>query len=167
MVRLLARAIGVGLETADMLVHEILSRKLRDRRAVARYAGLTGAPDESGSNDPTGLALFAFPKGQRIEPVVSDTNRERRQKAQDNDCGSRAQVAHCPVAAGDHRRGSGWRRITSSVSGNWEKTSSWKLTKASSVSDDDSRWRLHEASLGVATGFENGSAAEECRRLCA
>ena len=49
MVRLLARVTGVGLETADMLVHEILSRKLRDRRAVARYAGLTGAPDESGS----------------------------------------------------------------------------------------------------------------------
>ncbi|MBD9453969.1 MULTISPECIES: IS110 family transposase [unclassified Rhizobium] len=48
MVRLLARVIGVGIETADMLVHEILSRGLRDRRAVARYAGLTGAPDESG-----------------------------------------------------------------------------------------------------------------------
>ncbi len=48
MVRLLARVIGVGLETADMLVHEILSRNLRDQRAVARYAGLTGAPDESG-----------------------------------------------------------------------------------------------------------------------
>jgi transposase len=49
MVRLLARVIGVGVETADMLVHEVLSRKLRDRRAVARYAGLTGSPDESGS----------------------------------------------------------------------------------------------------------------------
>src|SRR5438874_4057869 len=49
MVRLLARIIGVGVETADMLVREILSRNLRDRRAVARYAGLTGAPDESGS----------------------------------------------------------------------------------------------------------------------
>ena len=48
MSRLLARVIGVGIETADMLVHEILSRHLRDRRAVARYAGLTGAPDESG-----------------------------------------------------------------------------------------------------------------------
>lgn len=48
MVRLLARVIGVGIETADMLVHEVLSRGLRDRRAVARYAGLTGAPDESG-----------------------------------------------------------------------------------------------------------------------
>jgi transposase len=49
MVRLLARVIGVGIETADMLVHEILSRKLRDRKAVARYGGLTGAPDESGA----------------------------------------------------------------------------------------------------------------------
>jgi transposase len=49
MVRLLARVVGVGLETADMLVHEVLSRNLRDRRAVARYAGLTGAPDESGT----------------------------------------------------------------------------------------------------------------------
>src|ERR1700752_886320 len=49
MVRLLARVIGVGIETADMLVPGVLSRKLRDRRAVARYAGLAGAPDESGS----------------------------------------------------------------------------------------------------------------------
>jgi transposase len=49
MVRLLARVIGIGIETADMLVHEILSRNLRDRRAVARYAGLTGSPDESGA----------------------------------------------------------------------------------------------------------------------
>jgi transposase len=48
MIRLLARIIGVGVETADMLVSEILSRSLRDRRAVARYAGLTGSPDESG-----------------------------------------------------------------------------------------------------------------------
>jgi transposase len=49
MVRLLASISGVGIETADMLVQEVLSRNLRDRRAVARYAGLTGAPDESGS----------------------------------------------------------------------------------------------------------------------
>src|SRR5436189_3687249 len=47
-VRLLARVIGVGVETADMLVQEVLSRNLRDRRAVARYGGLTGSPDESG-----------------------------------------------------------------------------------------------------------------------
>ena len=49
MILLLARVMGVGIETADMPVREVLSRALRDRRAVARYAGLTGAPDESGS----------------------------------------------------------------------------------------------------------------------
>jgi len=48
MVNLLTRVVGVGVETADMLVQEIFSRNLRDRKAVARYAGLTGAPDESG-----------------------------------------------------------------------------------------------------------------------
>jgi transposase len=49
MVRLLARVVGISTETADMLVQEILGRPWRDRRALARYAGLTGAPDESGS----------------------------------------------------------------------------------------------------------------------
>jgi transposase len=49
MVLLLARVIGIGIETADMLVQEILSRNLRDRRAVARYGGLTGSPDASGN----------------------------------------------------------------------------------------------------------------------
>ena len=49
MVYLLVRIYGLGLETADLLVHELLSRTLRDRKAVARYAGLTGSPDESGS----------------------------------------------------------------------------------------------------------------------
>ncbi len=44
MIQLLVRVVGVGTETADMLAHEILSRGLRDRRAVARYAGLTGSP---------------------------------------------------------------------------------------------------------------------------
>jgi transposase len=32
-----------------MLAHEAFSRSLRDRRAVARYGGLSGAPDESGA----------------------------------------------------------------------------------------------------------------------
>jgi len=49
MVYLLVRIYGLGWETADLLVHELLSRTLRDRKAVARYAGLTGSPDESGS----------------------------------------------------------------------------------------------------------------------
>ena len=49
MVLLLARVVGIGVETADMLVQEVLSRNMRDRRAVARNAGLTGSPDESGA----------------------------------------------------------------------------------------------------------------------
>jgi transposase len=48
-VRLLSRIVGIGVETADMLVQEVLSRPIRDRRALARYAGLTGSPDESGA----------------------------------------------------------------------------------------------------------------------
>jgi transposase len=46
MIHLIARVLGIGIETADMLVNEILSRHFR--KAVARYAGLTGSPDESG-----------------------------------------------------------------------------------------------------------------------
>jgi len=48
MILILARVFGVGLMTAESLVREVLYRNLRDRRAVARYAGLTGSPDESG-----------------------------------------------------------------------------------------------------------------------
>jgi hypothetical protein len=39
MVLLLARVVGIGVETADMLVQEVFSRKVRDRKALARYAG--------------------------------------------------------------------------------------------------------------------------------
>ena len=57
MVRLLARVVGVGIETADLLVNEILQRDMRDRRAVGRYAGLPGSPQRSGSmNREKGLA---------------------------------------------------------------------------------------------------------------
>src|SRR6202035_530536 len=46
--RLIARVRGGGVETADMLVNEIFSRHWRDRRAVARYAGLTRSPHQRG-----------------------------------------------------------------------------------------------------------------------
>jgi transposase len=36
MVRRPARSVGVGVETADMLIDELLSRPMRDRLAVAR-----------------------------------------------------------------------------------------------------------------------------------
>jgi transposase len=48
MILILAKVIGVGLMTAELLVREVLSRPMRDRRAIARYAGATGSPDESG-----------------------------------------------------------------------------------------------------------------------
>lgn len=91
MVKLLARVLGMGVETADKLVRELLYRHLRDRRAVAKYAGLTGAPNESGMRRrERGLArsgnarvrtamieftwrfllYLALPKGQRSRAVV-------------------------------------------------------------------------------------------------
>ena len=67
MVRLLACVHGIGVETADILVHEVLARDLRDRRAVARYAGLTGAPDESGKRRrEKGLARAGNARVRRI-----------------------------------------------------------------------------------------------------
>jgi transposase len=47
--RNLLRVRSVGIETADMLTTEVFTREYRDQRAIARYVGLTGSPDESGS----------------------------------------------------------------------------------------------------------------------
>ena len=51
MVRQLGRVVGVGIETADMLVQEVFSREIRDRRALARYAGLTELQTRAGKDD--------------------------------------------------------------------------------------------------------------------
>ena len=122
MVRLLARVIGVGIETADMLVHEVLSRDLRDRRAVARYAGLTGSPEESGARRrEKGLAkagdarvrrgmiklAWRFLQFQEASGLAvwyrRDGGRSRRH-AQGRDHGVGAQAARRAVAFRDHRR---------------------------------------------------------------
>src|SRR5262245_43701123 len=101
MVRLLARVKSISIETANMLVQEALSRNLRDRRAVARYAGLTGSPDESGSkrrekgltrsgaswHDPARLAFPAVPEGQRSGTLVPGAHRQGSRFAQENDRG--------------------------------------------------------------------------------
>ena len=59
MVRLLARVMGIGMQ-------EVLSRNLRDRHAVARYAGRTGSPDESGKKRrEKGLARSGNPRVRR------------------------------------------------------------------------------------------------------
>ena len=42
-----------------MLVHEVLSRNMRDRRAVARYADLTGSDESGGKTSRKGLARSA------------------------------------------------------------------------------------------------------------
>src|SRR3954469_20301810 len=145
MVRLLARVIGIGIETADMLVHEILSRNLRDRRAVARYAGLTGSPDESGSRRrEKGLAKAGnarvrrgmiqlawrspFPEGERAGAVVPGADGRRPWRhAQDPDRGPGEKAADRPVANGDHGRGAGWRRLASSVTGERGQDKLWEL----------------------------------------
>jgi transposase len=77
MVRLLVRVVGVGIETADMLVQEVFSREIRDRKALARYAGLTGAPDESGQRR---QALSAVGDGARhpFEPGHRPVRQRRR-----------------------------------------------------------------------------------------
>ena len=59
MVRLLNRVVGVGIETADMLVHEVLSRPMRDRKRW-RYAGRTGSPTEGGPH-PNAYQRFDLP----------------------------------------------------------------------------------------------------------
>jgi transposase len=48
MIRLLVAICGMGLETATRLVREVFSRPFRDRRGIAAFVGLTGAPFQSG-----------------------------------------------------------------------------------------------------------------------
>lgn len=61
MVHLIASVIGVGIETVDMLVHEVLSLNLRYRKMVARYTDFAGSPDESGAR----LAFSASTSGRQ------------------------------------------------------------------------------------------------------
>jgi transposase len=51
MIQHLARIVGLGLETATLLVREMFCRPFRDRRAVASFAGLTGTPFHSGGTE--------------------------------------------------------------------------------------------------------------------
>ena len=131
MVRLLARVIGVGIETADMLVQEVLSRNLRDRRAVARYAGLTGSPDESGKKRrEKGLArsgnarvrrgmiqlawrFLMFQKDSALAQWFRARTENAPRHSQDHDRGLGAQASDRLVAARAGGRGAGGRRSAS------------------------------------------------------
>ena len=67
MIQTLARLVGVGVETATTLVHEVFSRHFRDRRAVAGFVGVTGTPyDSGGSTREQGLSRNGNPRVRKI-----------------------------------------------------------------------------------------------------
>ena len=53
-----ALVVGVGIETADMLVRDVLSPRTRDQKAVARYARLSRV-DSAESGRPDTRVRFA------------------------------------------------------------------------------------------------------------
>ncbi len=67
MIQLLAHIVGLGVETATTLVHEVFSRKFRDRKAIAAFVGLTGTPFNSGgSTREQGISKNGNPRVRRI-----------------------------------------------------------------------------------------------------
>ena len=106
----------------------MLSRKLRDRRAVARYGGLTGSPDESGSRSrEKGLAragnarvrrgmiqlawrLLMFQKDSALAKWFEARTADARGDAQDDDRRLGTQAADRAVALGDDGAAAGRRR---------------------------------------------------------
>jgi transposase len=67
MIQLMARLVGVGVETATTLVHEVFSRRFRDRRALAAFVGMTGTPyDSGGSTREQGLSKNGNPRVRRM-----------------------------------------------------------------------------------------------------
>ena len=112
-----------------MLVQEVLSRNLRDRRAVARFAGLTGSPNESGSRRrERGLAksgnarvrrgliqlAWRFLRFQKDSALAQwyRMRTEVHRRAQDkDDRGARPKAAHRVLAHGHGRRNPGRLRV--------------------------------------------------------
>jgi transposase len=67
MIQLLAVLVGVGVETATTLVHEVFSRRFRDRKALAGFVGMTGTPyDSGGSKREQGLSKNGNPRVRRM-----------------------------------------------------------------------------------------------------
>src|SRR5580704_12061548 len=119
MVLMLASIKGVGLETAEMLVAEVLSRKLRDRRArrerLAKSregVGAVGQCARAARHDPTGLAVPDVPEGQRAGQMVRGAHRQWTARgAQDDDRRAGAQVVDRLVALRRGRDRAGRRRV--------------------------------------------------------
>ena len=67
MIQQLAGLFGLGVETATVLVHEVLSRRFKDRRALGGFVGLTGTPfDSGGSRVEQGISKSGNPQVRRL-----------------------------------------------------------------------------------------------------
>jgi transposase len=67
MIQTLAGLFGLGVETATVLVHEVLSRRFKDRRALGGFVGLTGTPfDSGGSRVEQGISKSGNPQVRRL-----------------------------------------------------------------------------------------------------
>ena len=177
MVRLLARIVGVGIETADMLVHEVLTRNLRDRRAVARYAGLTGTPDESGSKRrEKGLAksgnsrvrrgliqlAWRFLRFQKNSALARwyRARTEGPKGAQDNhDRGPRPETADRALAHGNNRRRPDGGAVAAArigmMPGREQAQFRRPVAHSHQAVDHDPRWRCHEMGHGCKAAHRN------------
>lgn len=66
-IQALAGLFGVGVETATVLVHEVLSRRFKGRRALGAFVGLTGTPyDSGGSKTEQGISKNGNPEVRRL-----------------------------------------------------------------------------------------------------
>ena len=164
-----------------MLVNEVLSRPMRDRRAVARYAGLTGAPDESGAKRrEKGLAKAGnarvrrgmIPLAWRFLRFQKDSalarwyphGRSPCRHAQDNDCRPRAQTARRTLALCHHGRDARGRRLTSSgLKGVYQSITTELFGSRAGFSAhrriDDPRWREAAIRTGSDADRKIGPAA--------
>jgi hypothetical protein len=87
---MLASIEGVGLEAAETLVTEVLSRSLRDRpdRVPGRErlakpregVGAVGQCARAARHDPAGLAVFDVPEGKRAGQMVRGAHRRRSER---------------------------------------------------------------------------------------
>jgi transposase len=67
MIQMLARLVGVGVETATVLVYEVFSRRFKDRRALAGFVGMTGTPYDTGqSKREQGISKNGNPRVRRM-----------------------------------------------------------------------------------------------------
>jgi transposase len=67
MIKILACIYGLGIETATVLVREVLCRPFKDRRAIAAFVGMTGTPFQSGATErEQGISKNGNPRVRRV-----------------------------------------------------------------------------------------------------